>query len=402
MNAHVVRDGAHALELAREFGAELARGDAARDAERRLPHAEVARLAASGLLGITVPREFGGAGVSARVLGDVIVELATGDSNVGQIPQNHFFFVDVVHHVGTQGQQEFFYGEVLAGRHFGNALSERGSKTAWEYDIRFERQPDGRYLVDGTKYYGTGTPYAAWIPIYATDRSENPEGELTAAWIPADHPGVTVVDDWVGMGQRTTGSGTVRFENVLVDADRVMPAGRMFEQAETFGALGNFLHAAVDVGIARAALRDGRDLVRTIARPWPEFGAPSAAEDPLIVQEFGDLVLRTRAAHALLHEAGDAIDTARANPDRDDFEDLAAEASLAVAAARAQADTAAVSVSSDVFALVGTRSAATDLNLNRHWRNARTHTLHDPRRSKLRHLGNHALNDVDPPSNGWV
>ncbi|NAZ82396.1 SfnB family sulfur acquisition oxidoreductase [Kineococcus sp. R8] len=398
MSAHVVRDGVEALELARELGAELAKGDAERDAERRLPHAEVARLAASGLLGITVPTEFGGAGVGARVLGEVIVELARGDSSVGQIPQNHFFFVDVVHHVGTPAQQEFFYGEVLAGRHFGNALSERGSRTAWEYDIRFERQPDGRYLVDGTKHYGTGTPFAAWIPIYATDRSDDPVGRLVAAWIPADHPGVTVVDDWRGMGQRTTGSGTVRFEQVLVDPDRVLPAGRMFEQAETFGALGNYIHAAVDVGIAEAALRDARELVRTVARPWPEFGVTSAAEDPLVVQEFGELVLRARAAHALLREAGDAIDAARA----DLTEESAAEASLAVAAARASADTAAVSISSDVFALVGTRSASTDLNLDRHWRNARTHTLHDPRRSKLRHLGNHALSDIDPPRNGWV
>lgn len=398
MSAHVVRDAAEALAIAREIGAELAEGDAERDAERRLPHAEVARLAASGLLGITVPAEFGGAGVGARVLGEVIVELARGDSSVGQIPQNHFFFVDVVHHVGTPAQKEFFYGEVLAGRHFGNALSERGSRTAWEYDIRFERQPDGRYLVDGVKHYATGSPFAPWIPLYATDRSDDPAGRLVAAWVPADDPGVTVVDDWRGMGQRTTGSGTVRFEQVLVDAERVMPAGRMFEQAETFGALGNFLHAAVDVGIAEAALRDARELVRTVARPWPEFGVASAVEDPLVVQEFGDLVLRARAAHALLREAGDAIDAARA----DLTEESAAEASLAVAAARASADTAAVSISSDVFALVGTRSAGTDLDLDRHWRNARTHTLHDPRRSKLRHLGNHALSDIAPPRNGWV
>jgi SfnB family sulfur acquisition oxidoreductase len=398
VSAHVVADAAEALRIAREFGAELAKGDAERDAERRLPHEEVASLARSGLLGLTVPRFFGGPGLGARDLGEVFVELAKGDSSVGQIPQNHYFFVDVVHHVGTPEQKRFFYGEVLAGRHFANALSERGTRTAWEYDIRFEKQPDGRYLVDGTKYYGTGTPFAPWIPIYATDRSEDPDGRLVAAWIEASDPGVTIEDDWIGIGQRTTGSGTVRFENVLVSPDRVLPAGRMFEQAETFGAMGNFLHAAIDVGIAWAALRDARDLVRSIARPWPEFGAPSAAEDPLITQEFGDLVLRTRAAHALLREAGTAIDTARA----DLTEESAGEASLAVAAARAAADTAAVSVSSDVFALVGTRSAARPLNLDRHWRNARTHTLHDPRRSKLQHLGRHALLDVFPPANGWV
>ncbi len=158
-----------------------------------------------------------------------------------------------------------------------------------------------------------------------------------AAWIPADEPGVTVVDDWVGMGQRTTGSGTVTFEQVLVPADRIVPVWTIFERPEVFGAFGNYLHAAIDVGIADAALRDGRDLIHRVARPWPEFGVTSATEDPLVVHGFGELALRVRTARALLHDAGDAIDGART----DLTAASAGEASVAVAAARAAADTAA-------------------------------------------------------------
>jgi alkylation response protein AidB-like acyl-CoA dehydrogenase len=69
---------------------------------------------------------------------------------------------------------------------------------------------------------------------------------------------------------------------------------------------------------------------------------------------------------------------------------------------RTRADTAAVTVSSDIFALIGSRSTAADLNLDRHWRNARTHTLHDPRRWKVRHIGDWELNDVPPPRNGII
>lgn len=399
MSAHVITSDAEALGVAAEFAARLAEEDARRDRERRLPREEVAALAESGLLGLSVPTEHGGPGLSAATIVEVFARLSAGDSSVGQIPQNHYFFVDVLAHAGSPAQQAFFYAEVLAGRHFGNALSERGSRTAWEYDIGFERLSDGRYRIDGVKYYATGSPFAPWIPIYATDRGHDPAGRLAAAFVPADHPGVTVVDDWVGMGQRTTGSGTVRFDAVVVPADHVVPASRIFEGPETFGAFGNLLHAAVDVGIARAVVRDGAHLVATVARPWPEFGATSAIEDPLVVQEVGDLVLRVRAAEALLRDAARAIDAARA--DRRDA-DLAGEASLAVAAARAAADTAAVGAASDVFALIGTRSAADDLDLHRHWRNARTHTLHDPRRSKLRYLGLHALTGTYPPGNGWV
>lgn len=389
-----ITDGAQALDVARAFAAEIAPGDSERDAQRVLPHAEIAALAASGLLGVTVPERFGGADVDARTMGELMAILAAGDASIGQIPQNHYFFVQVLTEAASEEQQKFFAGEVLAGRHFGNALSEKGTRTASEYAIRFEPRSGGDVLVDGTKYYATGSPFAQWIPIYATD----PGGRTVAAWIPADDPGVTVVDDWVGMGQRTTGSGTVTFEQVLVPADRIVPVWTIFERPEVFGAFGNYLHAAIDVGIANAALRDGRDLIHRVARPWPEFGVTSATEDPLVVHGFGELALRVRTARALLHDAGDAIDAART----DLTAASAGEASIAVAAARAAADTAAVSVSSDVFALVGARAAADGLNLHRHWRNARTHTLHDPRRIKIQHIGNHALNDIAPPSNGWI
>ncbi|MCU1662971.1 MAG: soxC 3 [Pseudonocardia sp.] len=390
----VIAAADEALAVARRFAAELSTGDSERDAQRRLPRAEIATLAASGLLGVTVPRRFGGADVDARTMGDLMAVLAAGDASVGQIPQNHFFFVQVLTEAATEAQQEFFAGEVLAGRHFGNALSEKGTRTAAEYAIRFEPRPGGDVLIDGTKYYATGSPFAAWIPIYASD----PEGRKVAAWVPADAPGVTVEDDWNGMGQRTTGSGTVRFEQVVIPQDRVVPTWTIFERPEVFGAFGNYLHAAIDVGIADAALRDGRDLIHRVARPWPEFGVERAVQDPLVVHGFGELALCVRTARALLHEAGDAIDAARA----DLTVASAAEASVAVAAARAQADSAAVGVSSDVFALIGARGAAEELNLHRHWRNARTHTLHDPRRMKIQHIGNHALSDVPPPSNGWI
>ncbi|WP_028936101.1 SfnB family sulfur acquisition oxidoreductase [Pseudonocardia spinosispora] len=392
--AHVITSPDEALQVAQDFAARLAEGDSKRDTERILPRAEIAELAASGLLGVSVPRRFGGADLDARTMGELMATLSAGDASVGQIPQNHYFFVQVLTEAASEDQQEFFAGEVLAGRHFGNALSERGTRTARDFAIGFDRRPGGDVLIDGTKYYATGSPFAPWIPIYANDA----DGRLMAAWVPSDAPGVTVVDDWAGMGQRTTGSGTVRFERVLIPDEWVVPLWQVFERPEVFGAFGNYLHAGIDLGIADAALRDGRELIRTLARPRAEFDPPSAYEDPLVIHAFGELALRVRAARALLHEAGEAIDAARENL----TEDTAAEASIAVAAARAQADTAAVSVASDVFALVGTRGAADALNLHRHWRNARTHTLHDPRRLKIQYLGDHALNGQAPPSTGLV
>jgi SfnB family sulfur acquisition oxidoreductase len=391
---HIITSDDEALAVAKSLGVRFAEEDAQRDEARILPYALMDGLSESGLLAITVPADHGGAGVTARTLGEVFTELSAGDSSLGQIPQNHFFFVNVLTNAASPEQQKFFYNEVLGGKRFGNALSERGTRTAKDYVIGFERQPDGSWLLDGTKYYCTGSLFAHWIPVYANDA----EGRTHAAWVPADHPGVTVIDDWPGMGQRTTGSGTVRFASVNVPDEHVVPVSTIFERTETFGAFGQFMHAGVDTGIAVAALRDGKRLIRDIARPWWEAEVDRAADEPSIVEKFGELALRVRAARALLREAGDALDAAAAGL----TEETSAEASVAVAAARAAADAAALAVSSEIFSLIGTRSADLSLNLNRHWRNARTHTLHDPRRWKVRHIGEWELNDVAPPRNGIV
>jgi len=146
----VITDAAEALAVAAEFAQGLATGDAERDANRELPHAEIAELAASGLLGVNVPARFGGADVDARTMGELMATLSAGDASVGQIPQNHFFFVQVLTEAASEEQQAFFAAEVLAGRHFGNALSERGTRTARDFAIRCRHCTDRWRKVPAT------------------------------------------------------------------------------------------------------------------------------------------------------------------------------------------------------------------------------------------------------------
>jgi alkylation response protein AidB-like acyl-CoA dehydrogenase len=138
--------------------------------------------------------------------------------------------------------------------------------------------------------------------------------------------------------------------------------------------------------------------VRTSSRPWFEAGVETAAEDPLLIQRFGELGIRVRAAEALLAVAGREVDAARAGL----TDDSAAAASVAVATAKAYADGAAVELANAVFEVSGTRSSLDALNLHRHWRNARTHTLHDPVRWKVQHIGRYVLNGTHPPRHGLL
>ncbi|MBF6472876.1 MULTISPECIES: SfnB family sulfur acquisition oxidoreductase [Nocardia] len=397
-----VLSAAQAFAVAQRLAAEFAPGAAQRDRDRALPYAEVDRLAASGLLAITVPAAYGGADLPPSAVAEVTRILATADPNIAQIPHSHFVYVNLLRLAGTARQRRRYFGRVLDGGRIANAQSERGGATV--ADISTTLRPVGeRFRVDGVKYYCTGSLFADLFAVLT--RLDDPAGDSGLepgeyiAYLPANTPGVRVVDDWNGLGQRTTGSGTVSLEEVLIDGDQVIPRSGAVRAPTGYGAFAQLLHAAIDTGIARGALGAATEFVRTKSRPWFEAGVANAVDDPLLIQRFGELSVAVTAAEATLSSAGWAVDAAtRTDPSAD----RAARASLAVATAKVLADRAANDVSAALFEVGGTRSVAADLNLHHFWRNARTHTLHDPVRWKYQHIGRALLHDAAPPLHGVI
>ncbi|MCY1400156.1 Dibenzothiophene desulfurization enzyme C [compost metagenome] len=389
----VIESDAHALTVASELAAILRNDSALRDRERRLPHAELALFSRSGLWGISVPKAFGGAGVSNVTLARVISLIAQADASLGQIPQNHFYALEVLRVNGSEQQQRRLYAEVLAGRRFGNALAELGTKTAHDRTTSLTRDGEG-FRINGRKFYATGALYAQRIPTSVIDE----QGVQQLAFVNAATPGLNVIDDWSGFGQRTTGSGSVEFDNVAVAADDVVPFQSAFERPTTVGPLAQILHAAIDTGIARAAYEDALQFVRTRTRPWIDSGVEKAVDDPLSLKTFGQLAIRLHAAEALLERAGELLDQAQAQPTAE----TVAAASIAVAEARAISTEMSLAAGSTLFELAGSQATLAEHGLDRHWRNARTHTLHDPVRWKYHAIGNYYLNDENPPLRGTI
>jgi alkylation response protein AidB-like acyl-CoA dehydrogenase len=183
---------------------------------------------------------------------------------------------------------------------------------------------------------------------------------------------------------------------VRVEPEWVVPFQVSFEQATTIGPVAQIMHAAIDLGQARGAFDAALQFVRERSRPWIDAKVEHAADDPLTIAQFGDLAVRLRAAEALLRRAGRFVDAAQANStDRS-----VAEASVAVAEARALTTTVSLDAGSRLFELAGTAATLDGLGLDRFWRNARTHTLHDPVRWKYHAVGNFYLNDKLPPRHG--
>jgi len=389
--AQRIADEGHAIEVAHRLAGRFRATAAERDRERRLPHAELDELAASGLLAITVPEEFGGIDVSNVVLAEVTAILSEADSSIGQIPQNHFYILEALRLDGSEAQKAFFYERALAGDRFGNALSEVGTRTVGHYNTRIT--PDGvDFRINGRKFYSTGVLFADWVVIFANDH----EDKLTMSFVPKGTEGIEIIDDWDGIGQRTTGSGTTVLENVHVPASSVVRHHKGFERPGTIGSVGQIIHAAVDLGIARAALADTIDFVKTRSRPWMDAGIERASDDPLTIARVGEIAIRIEAAAALVESAGRKVDNAQLSQ----TEANVVAASLSVAAAKVLTTEVAIDATNVLFELAGTGSVRSGLNLDRHWRNARTHTLHDPVRWKYHVVGNYHLNGVAPPRNG--
>jgi SfnB family sulfur acquisition oxidoreductase len=394
MSAHIIKTEQEAVDAARALATRFRETAGERDRDRRLPWAELDESLATGLWGITIPREYGGPFVRQRIVAEVFKALASGDSSLAQIPQNHIEIIDLIRQTGSDAQKRLIFGRVLAGARLGNAFSEYKGKNVEDFQTRIRRQGDG-YVVNGEKFYATGALYAHLVPIIAISEDD---GKVYAAIAERDAPGLSVVDNWDGFGQRTTASGTVKIENVFVHADYVLPAHIAYEHQSAIGPQSQVLHAAIDLGIAETAIEKTIDLVRNHARPWIDANQEHAWEDPYTIAAIGDLKLRFNAADAVLTEAADVVDETTATPNLENI----ARAKIAVAEAKVLSTEIAILATNKLFELGGTRSTLAKHNLDRLWRDARTHTLHDPVRWKYSIIGDYYLTGTQPPLHSWI
>ena len=392
--AKVLRSDAEALQAAHELAA-IARPQAGkRDQQRKLPWAEVEQFTRSGLGSISIPREFGGPQVSFATIGEVFRIISAADPALGQIPQNQFGLLQLLRGAANDRQKEVLFGSVIDGWRIGNAGPERGTKNTLELKARITRQGDG-YVITGQKFYSTGALFAHWVAVKAI----NDEGRPVLAFVRRGSPGLRIVDDWSGFGQRTTASGTVLLNDVPVEAELVVESWRLGDVPNIQGSVSQLIQAAIDAGIAEAAIEDAIAFVRHKARPWVDAGVERAGDDPYVIADIGRLKLELHAAQALLAKAARVLDEVNAAP-----VDAASAARASIAVAEAKVLTTEISLlaSEKLLELSGSRATLAEFNLDRHWRNARVHTLHDPVRWKYHAIGAFHLNGTLPARHSWI
>ena len=210
------------------------------------PYAETRELAEAGFGALRLPVEEGGGGLSVAEYFEVLIDLAAADSNQPQLWRNHIAFVED-RLAGDTDRDRLWRQRIADGAVIGGAWSETGTASILG-ETRLDRV-DGRLLLNGTKYYSTGSIYADWLGVLALAE----DGELAIALVDARSEGIELLDDWSGFGQRSTGSGTTRLRDVVVGDDAVLPFTERFVSQE---AVYQLVLLAALAGIARAVRED--------------------------------------------------------------------------------------------------------------------------------------------------
>lgn len=379
-----------------EVVAELRRADAEAERERVLQYWAIERLRRTGVLGLRVPVRYGGPGGSVRDVIGAVVQIARGSSNVAQALRAHFGFSErLLSNRALESERCHWFGVIDSGAVLGNAITDAKGKTPTSSGTTVLADTSGVLRLNGFKFYSTGALYADLIAVSAIDA----DGRDVQAVIPVDRAGVELYDDWDGFGQRLTASGSTRFTDVEVAPIEVTTVsdGAHLGHSTTFLQL--YL-AAVSAGIAGGVLDDAVDFVHERARPAAHSLADSAREDPFIVEAVGEIAAEASAAEALVLNAADAIDALVGGNLQHDSTALA-DAAIEVAKAQLVAERLALSAAARLFDTGGASATSRTLNLDRHWRNARTVASHNPLAYKAHASGNYVLNGVAPPANGY-
>lgn len=370
--------------------------DAAAERDRVLQYDAVEEIRGTGVLTLRVPIRYGGPGGSVRDVLTAVIRIARGSSNVAQALRPHFGFAErLLSNRATEAERAEWFPRINSGIIVGNAITDAKGKAPSGADTTLLADGAGVLRLNGYKFYSTGTLFADLIAVSASDA----EGRDLQAIVPVDREGVELFDDWEGFGQRTTASGGTRFTDVEVLPHEVTTVSDGNHLGHSTAFLQLYL-AAVAAGIAAAVRDDAVWYVQNKARPAAHSLADSAAQDPFTLHAVGEISAHASAAEALILNAADAIDALVDSGRVDDADELARVA-IVVAEAQLIAEKLTLGAAERLFDTGGASATARSLNLDRHWRNVRTVSTHNPLAYKAHAAGNYAVNGVWPPANGY-
>lgn len=381
----------HAVLAAADEAALKLRATAAeRDHANQPPKAEIELLREHDLLQAQEPEEYGGSGLNYAQAAQVTRRIARGDTSIAHLIGYHFAQTRIDRLFGTPEQAER-QSKLNAERRlfWGGVQNPRGGS-----DVTLTRDGDG-FVLNGKRSFASGASLGEWLSVTATY-----EDNLVFVSIPGGREGFRPLNNWDNIGQRLTDSGGVELDNVRVAREEILgpdPVGGHVPTPYQTLVTPHWQLAFVNfyIGTAEGAIAEALDWVRAHAAPWETSGVDRAADDPYILERVGEIVSDVRAAALLADRAGEALQAALdTGPDL--TEDQRAEAATAIYEAKVVTTKVALDATSRLFEIQGARATTSAYGFDRHWRNIRTHTVHDPVAYKAREVGDWVLNHRAP------
>ncbi|WP_416414321.1 acyl-CoA dehydrogenase family protein [Pantoea sp. App145] len=396
--AVVTRDSTHTLvSAAKSLTATLAAGASERDLQRILPFDEMEWVRKAGITAARVPAAWNGPELPWRDLAQVMIALAEGDPNIAQALIPHFTSVERLRLNGNAQQQSRYFHGLRHGDIISGATGELGGKFVTDMTTRLVSTEKGLRLR-GKKFYSTGGLLADRLRVTAKDD----DGNTVSVLIPRQRAGIVQHDDWDGMGQRLTASGTTEFNDVLVHPEEVMFYSSALNKRRNYQpAATQMLHSTIEVGITFAVLQDAIGWAQRGARPRPDSGVERSTDDWYVQHIIGNIAAHAHAAEATLLRAAGKVDEAvnawYSEVKGAELESTLIAASIATAEAKIICNSAALKAAELIYDVGGSSATLRRNNFDRHWRNARTHTTHDPINHRYRVVGRFYLDQTPPP-----
>ncbi len=292
-------------DLAREYAEGEIRPRAAElDREQRFPYDIVAEMARFGLLGLTLPEEYGGSGGDFVAYNLALEEVCRADTSVGITMEAHVSLgCAPLAAYGTTEQKERFLAPCATGeRLWAFGLTEENAGTDAGGTETTAELRDGEWVVNGSKKWITnsGTDITAGVTAIArTGVQESGKPELTAVIIPQDTPGYTRGPAYEKLGWRASDQHPLRFEDCRVPESHLLgERGRGFVQfLETLDA-GRVAVGALSVGLAQACLDEALDR----AKERRQFGK-SISEFQAVQFKLADMAMEVELARNMVLKA---------------------------------------------------------------------------------------------------
>ncbi len=387
MNASTSLTSAQPIEIARQLAEQFATTAAERDKQGGNPKFERDLIRQSGLLGLSIPTQYGGQGAQWKTIFQTIQTIAQVDSSLAHVYGFHHLLIATVQ-LFSQPEQygKWFEKTAQENLFWGNTLNPLDRRTT------AVKVSEHEYIFHGDKSFCSGSIDSDVLLC----SGYNDDGKLLIGVIPTARDGVSFLGDWNNMGQRQTDSGSSHFEQVKIQEDELLlnpgPLSTPYSSLRPLVAQLIFVH--MFLGVAEGAFETAKQTVQS-QKAWSKSLAENAVNDPFTQKHFAEFYVQLESVRLLANKAVETLQKAW-----DIGEDLTAEqrgeVSIAIATAKIAATNTSLYITQNIFQVMGARATTAKLNLDRFWRNVRTQTLHDPIDYKYQEVGEWVLTGKVP------